>query len=185
MWTKISATAVPAVERFDWFTDIISSSLMPTALSSERSADFQADAAVLDLGAAQVSSFEYSHVRSRRTPALIRRGDPEQYHLALLTRGRMWMSQCGSDAELFAGDMILWDTSHPFEADCHPGEGTLRSSSSRGPRCPCAPAGPTGCSAGVSPPTAVWRPSWQGSSPRSQNTAPPAGRRSCAGSAAW
>lgn len=125
MWTKISATAVPAVERFDWFTDIISSSLMPTALSSERSADFQADAAVLDLGAAQVSSFEYSHVRSRRTPALIRRGDPEQCHLALLTRGRMWMSQCGSDAELFAGDMILWDTSHPFEANCHPGEGTL------------------------------------------------------------
>lgn len=100
MWTRISAAAVPAVERFEWFTDIIANSLMPTALSSERSADFQAAAAVLDLGTAQVSSFDYSRVRSRRTPALIRRGDPEQYHLALLTRGRMWMSQCRSDAEL-------------------------------------------------------------------------------------
>ncbi|MFB7263178.1 helix-turn-helix domain-containing protein [Streptomyces nojiriensis] len=126
MWTKLSAGAVPTVERFDWFTDVISSSLMPTALRSERSADFQAEAAVLDLGAVQVSSFEYSHVRSRRTPALIRRADPEQYQLSLLTRGRMWMSQCGSDAELAPGDMILWDTSHPFEADCRPGDGTLR-----------------------------------------------------------
>ncbi|MFD8881857.1 helix-turn-helix domain-containing protein [Streptomyces erythrochromogenes] len=125
MWTRISAAAVPAVERFEWFTDIIANSLMPTALSSERSADFQAAAAVLDLGTAQVSSFDYSRVRSRRTPALIRRGDPEQYHLALLTRGRMWMSQCRSDAELSPGDMILWDTSHPFEADCRPGDGTL------------------------------------------------------------
>ncbi|MFD9521206.1 helix-turn-helix domain-containing protein [Streptomyces sp. NPDC059979] len=126
MWTKVSAAAVPAVERFDWFNDVVASALMPTALSSERSADFQAEAAVLDIGAAQVSSFEYSHVRSRRTPALIRRGDPEQYQPALLTRGRMWMSQCGSDAELAPGDMILWDTSHPFEADCRAGNGTLR-----------------------------------------------------------
>ncbi|MGW6981353.1 AraC-like ligand-binding domain-containing protein [Streptomyces sp. NPDC054932] len=126
MWTKLSAAAVPTVERFDWFTDVISNSLMPTALRSERTADFQAEAAVLDMGAVQVSAFEYSHVRSRRTPALIRRADPEQYQLSVLTRGRMWMSQCGSDAELAPGDMILWDTSHPFEADCRPGDGTLR-----------------------------------------------------------
>ncbi|MFJ6758226.1 MULTISPECIES: helix-turn-helix domain-containing protein [unclassified Streptomyces] len=125
MWTKLSADTVPEAERFDWFNDVVSNSLMPLALASERSAEFQADAAVLDLGAVQVSSFEYSHVRSRRTPALIRRGDPEQYQLSLLTRGRMWMSQCGGEAELAPGDMILWDTSHPFEADCRPGNGTL------------------------------------------------------------
>ncbi|MER6314527.1 helix-turn-helix domain-containing protein [Streptomyces sp. NPDC001581] len=77
MWTKLSAATVPEVERFDWFNDVISHSLMPLVLASERSADFQADAAALDLGAVQVSSFAYSHVRSRRTPALIRRGDPE------------------------------------------------------------------------------------------------------------
>ncbi|WP_404958511.1 hypothetical protein [Streptomyces sp. 147326] len=125
MWTRLSADTVPEAERFEWFNDVVSSSLMPTALASDRSADFHAAAAVLDLGAVQVSSFEYAHVRSRRTPALIRRGDPEQYQLSLLTRGRMWMSQCGGEAELAPGDMILWDTSHPFEADCRPGKGTL------------------------------------------------------------
>uniref|UniRef100_A0AAU2JSM8 Helix-turn-helix domain-containing protein n=1 Tax=Streptomyces sp. NBC_00049 TaxID=2903617 RepID=A0AAU2JSM8_9ACTN len=127
MWTTASAAAVPAADRFEWFHDIVASALIPTAIRSERSADFQAEASLLDLGVTQVSSFAHSPLRSHRTPALIRRGDPEQYQLALITRGRWWMSQCGGDEELGVGDMILWDTSRPQEAVARPGDGTNRS----------------------------------------------------------
>ncbi|MFG2293329.1 helix-turn-helix domain-containing protein [Streptomyces sp. NPDC048603] len=116
MWQRISAGALPAAERFDWYNDVVARTLLPTALSADRDADFHAEAAALPLGVAQLSEFAHSPLRSRRTPALIRRGDPEQYQLALMTRGRYWLSQCRSDTLIGPGDMILWDTSHPHEA---------------------------------------------------------------------
>ena len=63
-----------------------------------------------------VSRFSYTGVRARRTPALIRRGDPKQHHLAPVTDSSMWMSQRRNDSGLVAGDMVLWDTSYPYEA---------------------------------------------------------------------
>lgn len=127
MWTSVSAAAVPVADRFEWFNDLVASALIPTAIRSERSADFQAEAAMLDLGVTQVSTFTHSPLSSRRTPALIRRGDPEQYQLALITGGRWWMSHQGGDEEFGVGDMILWDTSRPQETVAHPGEGPSRS----------------------------------------------------------
>lgn len=50
MWSVVSSGGVPAGERFDWYADVISREVMPAALSSERPADFQGEAAVLDLG---------------------------------------------------------------------------------------------------------------------------------------
>ncbi|MFD4240102.1 helix-turn-helix domain-containing protein [Streptomyces sp. NPDC058525] len=127
MWTSVSADAVPAADRFEWFHDLVASALIPTALRIERSTDFRAEAAMLDLGAVQVSAFAHSPLSSRRTPALIRRGDPEQYQLALITGGRWWMSHQGGDEEIDVGDMILWDTSRPQQTVAHPGDGQNRS----------------------------------------------------------
>ncbi|MCY0930347.1 hypothetical protein OTB20_29990 [Streptomyces sp. H27-H1] len=78
MRSVVSSGGVPAGDRFDWYADIIARAVMPAALSSERPADFRGEAAVLDLGQLRVSKFALSRLRSRRTPALIRRGDPEQ-----------------------------------------------------------------------------------------------------------
>ncbi|MGW3209128.1 AraC-like ligand-binding domain-containing protein [Streptomyces sp. NPDC001135] len=117
MWTRATTAALPARDRFDWYHDVVVRTLLPTQLRSERHTDdFHAEAAALALGAAQVSTFAHSPLRSRRNPALIRRSDPEQYQLALMTKGRYWMSQRGSDTEIGPGDLILWDTSHPHEA---------------------------------------------------------------------
>lgn len=127
MWTRASAAAVPVADRFEWFNDLVASALIPTAIKSEESADFRAEAAMLDLGVTQVSTFTHSPLSSRRTPALIRRGDPEQYQLALITGGRWWMSHHGGDEEFGVGDMILWDTSRPQETVAHPGDGPSRS----------------------------------------------------------
>ncbi|MFF9852630.1 AraC family transcriptional regulator [Streptomyces litmocidini] len=116
MWSKVSAGELPARERFDWFADLIAREVMPTALSVERPADFEAEAAVLGLGTVRVARFSFSPLRSRRTPALIRRGDPEQYQLGLIRRGTTVLSQHRNDCSVGAGDLVFWDTSRPSDA---------------------------------------------------------------------
>lgn len=46
----------------------------------------------------------------------MRRSDPEQYQLAFVTGNPMWVSQQGQDSGLVSDDLVLYDTSHPFEA---------------------------------------------------------------------
>ncbi|MFB6839837.1 helix-turn-helix domain-containing protein [Streptomyces sp. NPDC056361] len=113
MWSVVSAGELPAKERFDWFADLVTREVMPTALTAERPADFQAEAAVLDLEAVRVARFSFSPLRSRRTPALIRRGDPEQYQLGLIRRGATVLSQHRNDCSVGVGDLVFWDTSRP------------------------------------------------------------------------
>ncbi|WP_223837751.1 helix-turn-helix domain-containing protein [Streptomyces venezuelae] len=112
-------------DRFEWFNEVVATELMPTALSTDRTASFRAEVAALDLGAVQVSKFAYSPLRSRRTPALIRRSDPEQYQLALVTSGSEWITQRGNGAQLTAGDLVFWNSSHPWEAGVPEAEGQV------------------------------------------------------------
>ncbi|MFF5448099.1 helix-turn-helix domain-containing protein [Streptomyces sp. NPDC012888] len=116
MWVDISADGVPEADRFEWFNAVVASELMPTALSTDRTDTFDAQVSALDLGALQVSKFLYSPLRSRRTPALIRRSDPEQYQLALVTSGSEWITQRDNGTALSAGDMVFWNSSYPWEA---------------------------------------------------------------------
>ncbi|MEU8620203.1 helix-turn-helix domain-containing protein [Streptomyces sp. NPDC048623] len=117
MWSRLSSGALPPRERFDWFSDLVSREVIPTALSSECPADFEAEAAVLALGEdVRVARFAFSPLRSRRTPALIRRGDPEQYQLGLIRAGAASFSQHRNDCGVTAGDFVFWDTSRPSEA---------------------------------------------------------------------
>ncbi|MFJ9829654.1 helix-turn-helix domain-containing protein [Streptomyces sp. NPDC101160] len=104
-------------ERFEWFSDLISREVIPTALSTECPADFEAEAAVLELGDVRMARFAFSPLRSRRTPALIRRGDPEQYQLGLIHSGRASFSQLRNDCSVSAGDLVFWDTSRPSDAE--------------------------------------------------------------------
>lgn len=116
MWSVISSAAVPAADRFDWFSDVVAQQLVSTSIRSEHAGDFQAEAAVLDLGCVQVSQFGYAPLRARRTAAHVRSSDPEQYQLGLVTSGSMWIAQNRHDSGPFSGDLVLWDTSHPFES---------------------------------------------------------------------
>ncbi|MEU6861691.1 helix-turn-helix domain-containing protein [Streptomyces sp. NPDC046876] len=110
----MSAEAVSSEGRFDWFCDMVSGDLMPVSLSTERRADFHAEITDLELGAVRLSAFTFSPVLSRRTPTHVRRGDPENYQLALVTRGGFRISQKGNDTEVM-GDMVLTASSLPME----------------------------------------------------------------------
>ncbi|WP_405015137.1 helix-turn-helix domain-containing protein [Kitasatospora sp. NBC_01539] len=113
-------------DRFEWFTDVVASALAPTQISCEAPGEFSAEASAVDLGPVQLSEFAYGPLRSRRTPALIRKSDPEQYQVALVTGSPMWISQRRNESGLISGDMVLWDTSHPYEAGAPNGGDLVR-----------------------------------------------------------
>ncbi|MFF0437186.1 helix-turn-helix domain-containing protein [Streptomyces sp. NPDC004327] len=117
MWSVVSSGGLPPRERFEWFSDLLSREVIPTALSTPRPADFEAEAAVLELGDVRVARFAFSSLRSRRTPALIRQGDPEQYQLGLIRAGTATFSQHRNDCGVAAGDLVFWDTSRPSDAE--------------------------------------------------------------------
>ncbi|MFG2869751.1 helix-turn-helix domain-containing protein [Streptomyces sp. NPDC048338] len=101
-------------ERFEWFRDAVSDHVMPVSLSTDHVQDFHAEVSALDLGPVQLSAITYSPVLSRRTPAHVRQGDPEQYQLALVTGGAFRIAQRDNHA-VVSGDLILTDTSQPSE----------------------------------------------------------------------
>ncbi|MFJ9644275.1 helix-turn-helix domain-containing protein [Streptomyces sp. NPDC101206] len=125
MWSRLSAGAVPEGERLDWFTDVIAQELVPTSIRSERAEHFWAEASVLDLGPVQVSTFGFTALTSLRTAAHVRRSDPEQYQLGLVTDGVMSLDQNRNHSGMFNGDMVLWDTSLPMTSDAVPPDGGL------------------------------------------------------------
>ncbi|MET7481346.1 helix-turn-helix domain-containing protein [Streptomyces sp. NPDC005648] len=114
--TTVRSEDLPRSDRFDWWCDLVDRTLAPTRLSSGRADDFRASALFLDLGVARVSALSVPALRSRRTPALIRRSDPETFGLALVTHGTTGMSGYGHDTGLGRGDFLLYDTSRPYDA---------------------------------------------------------------------
>ncbi|MFD0261944.1 helix-turn-helix domain-containing protein [Kitasatospora indigofera] len=114
MPVSLSSADVSPKERFDWFADIVGHALAPTEITYDQPGDFAAEASLFDFGPVQLSDFSYAPLRSRRTPALIRRGDPEQYNLALVTGSPMWLNQNGRESGLVTGGIVLWDTSRPY-----------------------------------------------------------------------
>ncbi|AVV47947.1 helix-turn-helix domain-containing protein [Streptomyces sp. ID05-04B] len=122
--TVLRSEDLPVADRFAWWREMTSQTLTPTEITSDHSDDFRACFRLLDLGAAQVSVLSYPSLRSRRTPALVRRSDPELYHLALTLRGRQSISRCRRDASVGVGDLLLYDSSHPSDASAFPDDGS-------------------------------------------------------------
>jgi hypothetical protein len=121
--TVLRSEDIPVADRFAWFREMTSHTLMPTEITSDHASDFRACVRLLELGAVQVSVLSYPSLRSRRTPALVRRSDPEQYGLALTLNGRQSISHRRRDASVGVGDLLLYDTSHPSDALASPGDG--------------------------------------------------------------
>ncbi|MFF3215670.1 helix-turn-helix domain-containing protein [Streptomyces sp. NPDC002886] len=109
-------------DRFDWFCETVSSDVMPVMLSTRHTTDFRAKITDLDLGVVRLSSVACSPVLSRRTPAHVRRGDPEHLQLALISHGAFRISQRGSES-VVAGGLVLTDTSRPSEGVSAGGQG--------------------------------------------------------------
>ncbi|TJZ49452.1 helix-turn-helix domain-containing protein [Streptomyces piniterrae] len=115
-FSALHSSCVPPEQRFDWWCELISQDVAPTRITSEHTSDFAAGAGAIGLGGIQVSTLSFPAIRSERTPALIRRSDPDVYELTLNAGGDMWIAQARNEATMSAGDLGLWNTSRPFDA---------------------------------------------------------------------
>ncbi|WP_221762719.1 helix-turn-helix domain-containing protein [Nonomuraea sp. WAC 01424] len=122
----LHSTDLPPGERFDWWCDLISRDVAPIRVASGHAADFRASAGAIDLDAVQLTTMSFPALSSVRTPALIRRSDPERYELALIAGSTMWISQGGNDTRMAAGDLVMWDTSRPYEGGAFDGPSPAR-----------------------------------------------------------
>ncbi|MFF2936278.1 AraC-like ligand-binding domain-containing protein [Streptomyces mirabilis] len=113
--TVFHSEDLPVADRFEGWRELIARTLSPSDVTSEHADDFQAWVKILDAGATPISVLSYHSLRASRTPALIRRSDPEIYQLSLTLRGKQGISHCGRDAMVAATDILLYDTSHPYD----------------------------------------------------------------------
>ncbi|MFG2577090.1 AraC family transcriptional regulator [Streptomyces sp. NPDC048481] len=80
-------TDLPESARFEAWTERMGRTHAPMHLDSERTADYRGRQRVIGLGDVTLWPATFDQLVFRRTPKLIRRSDPETYHLSLLLRG--------------------------------------------------------------------------------------------------
>ncbi|MFI6538659.1 helix-turn-helix domain-containing protein [Nonomuraea sp. NPDC050547] len=124
MWVRMSTDEVVPKDRADWYQDVVSRTVAPHILAIDDPAGFRSRTCVLSLGQVEVSWHSHAAHRAWRTPALIRRSDPEHYLLGMIMYGRKGISQRRTGSDLAAGDAVLFDTSHPYAAGTPDKKGT-------------------------------------------------------------
>ncbi|GGZ42941.1 helix-turn-helix domain-containing protein [Streptomyces bluensis] len=118
--TEFSTEVVAAPERFVLFEENTAESHIPTRQRSNDREDFRAKVRVVDLGELQVSALSFPHLEIARTAKMIRHSDPEVYMISYMLGAEGSFSQAGSDTTFHAGDLMVLDSSHPFDAHRHP-----------------------------------------------------------------
>ncbi|MFB7445108.1 helix-turn-helix domain-containing protein [Streptomyces mirabilis] len=118
---------LPVSDRVEAWHDITASALIPNEFSIDRAAEFRASLQAVDLGGAQVTALTYASMTSRRTPQLIRQSDPEMYAVGLILRGEQVILQDRCEAPLGVGDLVVYSTSHPYQAVVEAPQGTAAS----------------------------------------------------------
>jgi AraC-like DNA-binding protein len=114
---------LPAEDRFAWWSEQVARDTAPSVVSSPHAGDFRSVVTLADLGPARLSVLSFPEVRAVRTAALVRQSDPERYSLNLITQNALRFSQQDRDTWVGAGDLLLHDTSQPYDSRALPGAG--------------------------------------------------------------
>lgn len=124
MVTKLYGTErLMAAERFTAWQEMCSQSAVPLALKAEHPSSFNAHSGNAELGSAVLQTLRFSSHRASRTPALIRRSDPEACAAVLVVRGTLGVEQAGTSSLVPEGDLVLYDSSYPFSFQAGDGPG--------------------------------------------------------------
>jgi AraC-like DNA-binding protein len=117
----IRTDEIPPTSRFDFYRNMIGALPVPVAIEpgnrDRRMADFRARMEITRIHAVTVvslTSWAPMPYHAERTPAMIRRSDPEAYRLLVNLHGRTNLVQAREHASLGPGDLALYDTSRPF-----------------------------------------------------------------------
>ncbi|KAA9378096.1 helix-turn-helix domain-containing protein [Microbispora cellulosiformans] len=102
-------------DRFAFWYDTMSRALVHSWLATDHPARFAASACVFDLGAVQLTTMSHHRLLAQRPARLIRQSDPEVFQLHLVLVGAGGLAQAGRDAAFQAGQLLLIDSSRPYE----------------------------------------------------------------------
>ncbi|MFJ9622952.1 helix-turn-helix domain-containing protein [Streptomyces sp. NPDC101181] len=69
------------------------------------------------LGEVPLSALRFSSMLARRTPALVRQSDPDMYGLCVAVRAKAVFEHAHRNEQLSAGQMLLYDSALPFDAE--------------------------------------------------------------------
>ncbi|GGS89624.1 helix-turn-helix domain-containing protein [Streptomyces cinerochromogenes] len=101
--------ALPAWEK------VIAEAVMPTSFKLIGTDVFRGRVSTMPLGAVQLSAMAYSSYLTQRTPKLIRASDPEILALGVTNSGPHVIEQNRKRAAVRPGDLLLFESSRPFE----------------------------------------------------------------------
>ncbi|MFI1027055.1 helix-turn-helix domain-containing protein [Streptomyces sp. NPDC020951] len=110
---------VPAEGRLDLWRDLLTTTRSPSEITSPHAADFWAEYHLMELGPVTVWPTSYQPSRFRRNQRLVRRSDPERYHLTLLIQGGLAVEHIGRANTFGPRDLLMTDSSRPYDVLPH------------------------------------------------------------------
>ncbi|MGI5214982.1 helix-turn-helix domain-containing protein [Plantactinospora sp. CA-290183] len=113
--TTVNTLEYPANDRLDFFREVISTSLAPMDIQAERSTDFTATMRAVDLGALQLSIYQFPSLGVFRTARMIRQSDPDIYKLNLVLHGHGALHQDRRTCMIRPGDLSFYNLSSPHQ----------------------------------------------------------------------
>ncbi|MDF5759205.1 helix-turn-helix domain-containing protein [Spongiactinospora sp. TRM90649] len=121
MWKIFDSADFPGHERVDAWQHVASSTLLATRYHTAEPSAFAARLEVMPLGEAHIGALAYTALSSCRPAELVRRSDPENYYVAFIRSGRQGIEQNRTRSLAYPGELVLYDSSRPFEASCRNG----------------------------------------------------------------
>ncbi len=101
-------------DRFGFWRETLGRVAMPVEISCRRPTDFVATVRYATVGSLESIRMWHPPINVSRDRQLIRRSDPEVYHLALTLAGGHRFAQDRQETVVGPGDLILYHSSRPF-----------------------------------------------------------------------
>ncbi len=118
----VSTDAVPAGERFAYWREVNRKLHVPFDLrcDPQTESSFRAAVGFSAFGPVEAVLTTVAPHSARRTSKLIRQSDPDVFELGCTVRGAGTVTQNGRHAELGIGDLVLINTSRPYQVEHAP-----------------------------------------------------------------
>ncbi|MFE2971202.1 helix-turn-helix domain-containing protein [Streptomyces sp. NPDC059340] len=112
--TVFRSEDVPAEDRFEYWRELVGRT-RSSDLISAHTADYWAEYRLMELGPVTVWPSSFLPTRYRRSGKMVRRSDPELYHLTLLLDGGLALEHAGRTDTFGPRDLHMVDGSRPYD----------------------------------------------------------------------
>lgn len=112
--TVFRSEDVPAEDRFEYWRELVGRT-RSSDLISAHTADYWAEYRLMELGPVTVWPSSFLPTRYRRSGKMVRRSDPELYHLTLLLDGDLALEHAGRTDTFGPRDLHMVDGSRPYD----------------------------------------------------------------------